>query len=218
MSQPVDFTIVQTPAMGVKIATFPLESHSMYMRPPYQFPQGTKFRIKVSPPFTDANGMPVTPDKVKLGFQVNDDPATLTTFTYTQGTGDPTNTIIKPTFTGTLTKNSNLITNVSDISGGVTGAIITCGQSGFVSGSVVTSCNYNPNTIELSQVYLGTTINSVSFGTVGVYYADIDTSLYTAGSWNVSVACTNVTGGADASKTKTRQNFSLTVLNNPFVL
>jgi hypothetical protein len=115
-----------------------------------QVEKGTKFRIKTLAPFTNLNGAAVDPDRVLVGFEINNVASSKTVFTYDWGTGDPTGTIVRD-------------------------------------------------------------------GT-GMYHADIDSSLYPAGSYVISVACEPTNTAHDASKTKLRQSYLFTVVDNSFSL
>jgi hypothetical protein len=53
---------------------------------------------------------------------------------------------------------------------------------------------------------------------LGLYHADIDSSLYPAGSYVISVACAPTSTAYDASKTKLRQSYLFTVTDNAFSL
>ena len=58
--------------------------------------QGTAITFGTQVPFTAADGITlVDPDQVLFGFIINNDPTEVYTFTYTQGTGDPTGTIVR---------------------------------------------------------------------------------------------------------------------------
>lgn len=61
------------------------------------YTQGTAIILTTSSPFTSYTGVIVDPDVVKLGIQINGDDGTTTLliYTYTNGTGDPTNTIVR---------------------------------------------------------------------------------------------------------------------------
>lgn len=103
--------------------------------------QGTVVRFYTAEPFTDFAGSPVDPDQVVFGFEIQgQNPFS---WTYTNGTGDPTGTIVR---TG-----------------------------------------------------------------VGEYYANIDTSSYTAGTWVYAWACYATSLDADVSRTQTRAEATVIV-------
>jgi len=55
--------------------------------------EGTTVRFYTSTPFTSITGTVVDPDVVTFQYQLENQ--TALTFTYTNGTGDPTNTIVR---------------------------------------------------------------------------------------------------------------------------
>lgn len=59
----------------------------------YSIIQGTTIRFITKKPFKDVAGTAVNPDIVQFAFQVQG--GTTTTFTYTNGTGDPSGTIVR---------------------------------------------------------------------------------------------------------------------------
>ena len=61
------------------------------------YEKGTSIILTTSTPFTSYAGVVIDPDVVLLGVQINgnDGTTTLLTYTYTNGTGDPTNTIVR---------------------------------------------------------------------------------------------------------------------------
>lgn len=59
----------------------------------YNIIQGTTVRFYTTQAFTSIAGVPVNPDIVTFGWQIQGQ--TPVSFTYTAGSGDPTNTIVK---------------------------------------------------------------------------------------------------------------------------
>jgi hypothetical protein len=59
------------------------------------YTQGTAITFATQSPFTAVNGTVVDPDQVLFGFIIDNDPTQTYTFVYTNGTGDPTRTIVR---------------------------------------------------------------------------------------------------------------------------
>jgi len=59
------------------------------------YTQGTAITFATQVPFTAINGTVVDPDQVLFGFIIDNDPTQVYTFIYTNGTGDPTGTIVR---------------------------------------------------------------------------------------------------------------------------
>jgi hypothetical protein len=60
-----------------------------------EYIQGTTVTLTTTNPFTAVDGTVIDPDVVLFGFQVDGVSDQTYTFTYTFGTGDPTNTIVR---------------------------------------------------------------------------------------------------------------------------
>jgi hypothetical protein len=56
---------------------------------------GTAITFYTQQPFTAVDGTVVDPDKVMFGFQINGDSSSTYTWSYENGVGDPTNTIVR---------------------------------------------------------------------------------------------------------------------------